>query len=68
MDETQGGKSFIAQHDSVEKFAEGGLRTLVFATRRLDASLSDDDVRAMSDEEIENHLTMIGVSGLADRL
>ena len=56
------------KNDSVEKFSAGGLRTLVYATKQLSSELSDDEVREMSDSELESGLSLIGVTGLADRL
>lgn len=52
----------------VDEFAGQGLRTLVFGMRVLE---HDDEVYVsakMTDAEVERDFTLIGVSGLADKL
>ena len=57
------------QRRQVDEFAEQGLRTLVFAMRVLDEGVTEAQVQQLlSDEEIERNMTVIGVSGLADKL
>lgn len=58
-----------AMHEHVDKFAENGLRTLVYAMRVLDdPKMTELKVKNMPEDEIEKDLTLIGVSGMADQL
>ena len=41
---------------------------MVFAMRVLDPEVTEQQVQNMSEEEIEKDLTLLGVSGLADKL
>ena len=41
---------------------------MVFAMRVLDPEVTEAQVQNMSEEEIEKDLTLLGVSGLADKL
>lgn len=50
--------------ESIDEFAKHGYRTLAFATRSLNSANIDD----LTQEEIEESLTMIGVTSVEDLL
>jgi len=58
----------IKQKEAVERFAEEGLRTLVFAMKVFDDSVNEPAVQKMTEEEIESEMRLIGVAGEADMM
>ena len=60
--------TFAQQEKAVDDYAADGLRTLVFAMRVLDKDVSEEDVKNMTDEEIESNMRLIGVVGSADKM
>ena len=60
--------TFSQQQKAVDDYAADGLRTLVFAMRVLERDVSEEDVKNMTDEEIESNMRLIGVVGSADKM
>mmetsp|Transcript_24250 Transcript_24250/g.37390 ORF Transcript_24250/g.37390 Transcript_24250/m.37390 type:complete len:95 (+) Transcript_24250:1738-2022(+) len=50
---------------TMDSFAAKGLRTLMFASKKLEENV---DVAAIPEEDLENDLNLLGVTGLEDIL
>ena len=65
-DEIAAQRDIDSTRQAVDSFAEDGLRTLVYGSRRL--KIQQTQVSKFADEDFERDLELIGVTGLEDKM